>query len=90
MKKIKIYLILFFKILFYNIVYSQSCEIKIYGEVFDLHDKSPIIGALITLKGADFFSQTNFDGKYIIESKGSRAEMLKVLDHVVALQKPNS
>ena len=30
------------------------------------------------------------DGKYIIESKGSRAEMLKVLDHVVALQKPNS
>ena len=67
MKKIKIYLILFFKILFYNIVYSQSCEIKIYGEVFDLHDKSPIIGALITLKGADFFSQTNFDGKYVIE-----------------------
>jgi hypothetical protein len=30
------------------------------------------------------------DGKYIIESKGSRAEMLKVLDHVVSLQKPNS
>ncbi len=67
MKKIKIYLVLFFKILLYNTVYSQSCEIKIYGEVFDLHDKSPIIGALITIKGTDFFSQTNFDGKYEIE-----------------------
>jgi hypothetical protein len=30
------------------------------------------------------------DGTYIIESKGSFAEMLKVVDHVVELQRPNS
>ena len=30
------------------------------------------------------------DGTYIIESKGSLADMLKVVDHVVELQRPNS
>jgi len=30
------------------------------------------------------------DGTYIIESKGSFADMLKVVDHVVELQRPNS
>jgi thiol:disulfide interchange protein DsbA len=30
------------------------------------------------------------DGKYIIQSKGSFTEMLKVVDHVVELQRPNS
>jgi thiol:disulfide interchange protein DsbA len=30
------------------------------------------------------------DGTYIIESKGSFIDMLKVVDHVVALQRPNS
>ena len=30
------------------------------------------------------------DGKYIIESKGSYENILKVVDHVVELQKPNS
>ena len=30
------------------------------------------------------------DGTYIIETKGSFAEMLKVVDHVVELQRPNS
>ena len=30
------------------------------------------------------------DGKYIIESKGSYADMLKVVDHIVKLQKPST
>ena len=30
------------------------------------------------------------DGTYVIESKRSMAEMLKVVDHVIELQKPNS
>tara|TARA_B100000989_G_scaffold215980_1_gene164416 strand:- start:315 stop:938 length:624 start_codon:yes stop_codon:yes gene_type:complete len=30
------------------------------------------------------------DGKYIIESKGSFKEMLKVVDHVIEIQKPNT
>jgi thiol:disulfide interchange protein DsbA len=30
------------------------------------------------------------DGKYIIQSKGSFSEMLKVVEHVVELQRPNS
>ena len=30
------------------------------------------------------------DGTYIIETKGSFADMLKVVDHVVDLQRPNS
>jgi hypothetical protein len=30
------------------------------------------------------------DGTYIIESKGTFADMLKVVDYVVELQRPNS
>ena len=30
------------------------------------------------------------DGKYIVQSKGSFSEMLKVVEHVVELQRPNS
>jgi thiol:disulfide interchange protein DsbA len=30
------------------------------------------------------------DGKYVIQSKGSFSEMLKVVEHVVELQRPNS
>ena len=30
------------------------------------------------------------DGKYIIEPKGSYENILKVVDHVVELQRPNS
>ena len=30
------------------------------------------------------------DGKYIIESKGSYEKILKVVDYVVELQRPNS
>ena len=30
------------------------------------------------------------DGTYVIESKGSFAQMLKVVDHVIELQRPNS
>jgi hypothetical protein len=30
------------------------------------------------------------DGKYMIQNKGSYSEMLKVVDHVIELQKPNS
>ena len=30
------------------------------------------------------------DGKYIIESRGSYEKIMKVVDHVVELQRPNS
>jgi thiol:disulfide interchange protein DsbA len=30
------------------------------------------------------------DGTYIVQSKGSFSDMLKVVDHLVELQKPNS
>jgi hypothetical protein len=30
------------------------------------------------------------DGKYIIEPKGSYENILKVVDHVIELQRPNS
>ena len=30
------------------------------------------------------------DGKYMIQNKGSFSDMLKVVDHVIELQKPNS
>ena len=30
------------------------------------------------------------DGKYIIEPRGSYDKILKVVDHVIELQKPNS
>ena len=45
-------------------LYSQSCNLSISGVITDLHDGSPILGALVSIKGTNFFSQTNQDGKY--------------------------
>ena len=58
-------------VLFYigskNLVFAQSCNLKLTGNVKDLHDGSSVIGALITLEGTNFFCQTNLDGYCEIE-----------------------
>lgn len=49
-----------------NLILAQPCDFTIRGEISDLHDGVPIIGALIRIQGTDFFSQTALDGTYQI------------------------
>lgn len=51
----------------FNLIYCQTCDLQIEGRIIDLHDGSPIIGALIKIEGTNFFSQTNFEGNYQIK-----------------------
>lgn len=49
-------------------LYSQTCNLSVSGKITDLHDESPIIGALVFIEGTNNFSQTDEDGKYLIEN----------------------
>ena len=59
-------------------LYSQSCNLSISGVITDLHDGSPILGALVSIKGTNFFSQTNQDGKYLIEQACSSVIYIQI------------
>ena len=50
------------------ILYGQSCNYTLKGTIQDLHDQSPIFGALITIEGTSFFSQTDELGNYSFEN----------------------
>jgi len=54
-------------ILFCNLIYSQDCDLYLKGRVTDLHDGSFLIGAIVEIKGTNFFSQTNLNGEYKID-----------------------
>ena len=49
-------------------LYSQSCNLSVSGKITDLHDESPIIGALVFIEGTNNFSQTDENGEYLIEA----------------------
>lgn len=48
-------------------LYGQSCTFTLKGSVLDLHDDTPIFGALLTIEGTTFFSQTDEKGNYQIK-----------------------
>ena len=52
---------------FGNFIYSQSCDLILKGEITDLHDNSLLIGAVVSIQGTNFFSQTDLDGAYKIK-----------------------
>ena len=52
---------------FGNFIYSQSCDLILKGEITDLHDNSLLIGAVVSIQGTNFFSQTDLDGTYEIK-----------------------
>jgi len=45
---------------------GQSCVYTIEGRVLDLHDNTPIFGAIIKIEGSDLFGQTDEQGYYKI------------------------
>ena len=59
-------------------LYSQSCNLSVSGKITDLHDESPIIGALVFIEGTNNFSQTDENGEYLIEEICSGPIQLKV------------
>ena len=71
------------KILFYNnLIYSQSCDYFLKGKILDSHDDSNLIGAIVNIQGTNFFSQTNFDGEYLING-------ICPGDYVLVISHPN-
>ena len=48
-------------------LYSQFCDFTLKGNVFDLHDNTPIFSALVTIEGTTFLSQTDELGNYKIQ-----------------------
>jgi iron complex outermembrane receptor protein len=47
--------------------WGQSCVFTLEGKITDLHDDSPIFGAVVKIEGSDLFGQTNEEGYYRIE-----------------------
>ena len=47
-------------------LYGQSCAFSLSGRVMDLHDETPIFGALVSIEGTTFFTQTDASGFYEI------------------------
>ena len=47
-------------------LYGQSCTLSLSGKVEDLHDETPIFGALVSIEGTTFFTQTDASGFYEI------------------------
>ena len=45
---------------------GQSCTLSLSGKVEDLHDETPIFGALVSIEGSTFFTQTDASGFYEI------------------------
>ena len=49
-----------------NITYSQNCNYTFSGKVIDLHDGSPLIGAIIVSSDSDVLVQTDMNGNFNI------------------------
>lgn len=57
-----IYFFLFVQSVFW--LGAQECDLSLRGRVTDLHDGTPIFGALLKIEGTDLFVQTNENGTY--------------------------
>ncbi len=55
-----------FSFIWGNLIYSQDCNLSVRGKITDLHDNTLLIGALVSIQGTNFFSQTDLEGKYKI------------------------
>ena len=59
-------------------LWSQDCDFVISGTINDLHDGTPIYGAIISIEGSDNFAQTQENGFYILEGLCSGSVNLKI------------
>ena len=46
---------------------GQSCDFSLSGKVVDLHDGTPIFGALVSVGGTTFFNQSDENGFFQIK-----------------------
>jgi len=51
-------------LLCFKSIQAQNCNLKISGIIKDLHDSSPIFGAVVRINGSDILTQTSEDGLY--------------------------
>ena len=59
-------------------LWSQDCDFVISGTINDLHDGTPIYGAIISIEGSDNFAQTQENGFYILDGLCSGSVNLKI------------
>ncbi len=52
---------------FTSFTYSQNCSLNISGQVIDLHDNSPLFGAVVQIESLNKVVYTNEKGHYKIE-----------------------
>ena len=58
--------------------YCQKCDLKLEGQIFDLHDNSPISFAVVKVLDNDQTVLTDASGKFVIKNQCSRKIDLKI------------
>ncbi|GEQ86317.1 hypothetical protein ULMS_18250 [Patiriisocius marinistellae] len=47
---------------------AQTCDLKFTGKVIDVHDNTPLIGAVIQIAGLEIATITDFEGRFKFEN----------------------
>lgn len=63
---------------FISISFSQNCDLSISGQVIDIHDNSPLFGAVVQLEGLNKGVYTDENGYYEINAVCKGKATLKV------------
>lgn len=61
-------------------IWGQSCDLAIAGNINDLHDGSPVYGALIKIENSDIFTQTDERGRYLLQGV-CFGDLLLIVEH---------
>lgn len=61
-------------------IWGQSCDFTIRGNINDLHDGSPVYGALVRIENSDIFTQTDETGRYLLQGVCS-GYLVLVVEH---------
>ncbi|MCC7526374.1 MAG: carboxypeptidase-like regulatory domain-containing protein, partial [Chitinophagaceae bacterium] len=74
MDKLKILLTCFLSVSFFTFSFAQNRNIT--GKVANASDKSPLIGATVTVKGTNNATTTSIDGTFSISIQGNDATLV--------------
>ena len=58
--------------------YCQKCDLKLEGQILDLHDNSPISSAVVKVLDNDQTVFTDVNGKFVLKNQCSRKINLKI------------
>lgn len=70
--------ILLLLVLYSYTAFSQNCNFKLSGQIIDLHDNTPLVGALVILAGTEEAFTTDIDGNFTIPNLCDRKYAIQV------------